>query len=322
MSTLADPGATPVPREIDAILGSGRPLLLDGGLGSELAARGCDISSPLWSAELILSRPQELLRVHRAYLDAGADCITTSSYQASVPGLRAQGLRHDQIRQVFERSVELARRAGEQFLADNPGRRRPLIAASIGPYGAFLADGSEYRGNYGLSDDELVEFHAERLAWLDQSGADLIACETIPDLQEAGVLARLLETVETPAWVSLCCRDAESLRDGNPVSAALDAFRDHRRAIALGANCCAPEIIEPLIKTIRRRLPDKLIVVYPNSGEQYDAATRDWRGDRSLQHWSQLAGRWYAAGADIIGGCCRIGPDYIRELASKSTWRC
>jgi homocysteine S-methyltransferase len=308
--------------EIAAALDAGRPFLLDGGLGSELAARGFDIDSPLWSAELILRRPDALREVHLDYLEAGASCITTASYQASLPGLAARGMTADESERVFRASVEIAAAARDEFQRLQPARAPALVAASIGPYGAYLADGSEYRGNYGIGEHALEEFHASRLAWLDAAGADLLACETIPDLQEARVLGRLLEAVSTPAWCSFCCRDSATLHDGSSLDAAAEIFASHPRVFALGVNCCAPGIVEQAIGRIRAVAPDKLIVVYPNSGQQYDAEARQWSGDAELSHWLSLAERWFEAGAGLIGGCCRIGPRHIRELAARKSWQC
>ncbi|MGD8349878.1 MAG: homocysteine S-methyltransferase [Gammaproteobacteria bacterium] len=308
--------------EIAAALDAGQPFLLDGGLGSELAARGYDIDSPLWSAETILRRPGALREVHRDYLEAGAMCLTTASYQASRPALAARGMADDEIEKVFRASVEIAAGVRDEFMRDHPENPRPLIAASVGPYGAYLADGSEYRGNYGIGEVALEEFHARRLAWLDAAGADLLACETIPDLQEAGVLCRLLESVSTPAWVSFCCRDAATLHDGNPLDSAAEMFASHARVFAVGVNCCAPGIVEQAIGRIHAVAPHKLVVVYPNSGQQYDAEARQWSGDAELSHWSSLAQRWFDAGAGLIGGCCRIGPRHIRELAARKAWHC
>ena len=307
-----------LPAAISKIIDAERPLLLDGGLGGELARRGFDLDSPLWSAELIRRDPDALRSVHRAYLDAGAGCITTASYQASIPGLQAQGLSPAQIAAVFRRSVEIAAEARDEFAAANGVR--PLIAASIGPYGAYLADGSEYRGRYGLDDAGLRDFHRPRLELLDEAGADLIACETMPDLQELRVLRELLDALDTPAWVSFCCRDEHSLHDGSPVEAAAELFADGEQPFAIGVNCCSPSIVEALIGRLRAAAPGRAIVVYPNSGGQYDAETKNWRGDRALNHWSRLARDWFRAGAGIIGGCCQIGPEYIGELASIDIW--
>lgn len=314
---------TGIPATIASRIDSGWPLLLDGGLGGELDRRGFDISTPLWSAELINSAPATLRALHLDFLEAGAMCITTASYQASEPGLAALGMGRDAIESVFRDSVAIARAARDEFLQSHPTPRfRPLVAASVGPYGAYLADGSEYRGNYGQSDAALRAFHTARLGWLDRSGADLIACETIPDLQEARVLAGLLERLTTPAWISFCCRDGRSLHDGNAIEAAAELFKNHARCFALGVNCCAPADVGALIERIAAVAPHKLIVVYPNSGQQYDAEAKHWRGDQAPRHYSELAAGWFQAGAGMIGGCCRIGPEYIRELAARRTWPC
>ena len=303
---------------IQTMIRKGAPLVLDGGLGSELDARGFDVTSPLWSAELIRSHPEAILQVHRAYLDAGAHCIISASYQASIPGLEAAGYDAAAIRAVLHESIAIAQAARDEFLLANPGcGYKPLIAASIGPYGAYLADGSEYRGNYGIDDEALRSFHARRLCWLDESGADLLACETIPDLQEARVLAQLLESASTPSWVSFCCRDAQLLHDGNSLGDAVELFQSLPSVFAVGVNCCGIDIVEELIRNLRALAPNKMVVVYPNSGAQYDAERKRWYGQETSQQWSQQATVWRQAGASIIGGCCRIGPEHIRQFAKR-----
>ena len=312
-----------IPAAIQAAIDANRPLLLDGGLGGELARRGFDLDTPMWSAELIESDPAALGAVHRAYLDAGAECITTASYQASIEGLSARGYDSAQIAGFFETSTRLAREARDGFERERGGAGyAPLVAASAGPYGAFLADGSEYRGRYPVGDDELLEFHRPRLELLEASGADLIACETMPDLRELELLAGLLDAVETPAWVSFCCRDERYLHDGSRVEAAAELFSGGAQPFALGVNCCAPSIVAGLVARLRAAAPGRLIVVYPNSGGQYDAGARTWRHDDGASDWSRLAVDWFRAGADMIGGCCQIGPETIQELASIKSWRC
>jgi homocysteine S-methyltransferase len=307
---------------ITSMIDTHRPLLLDGGLGSELAARGFDVSSPLWSGALIGSQPDAIVEVHRDYLDAGARIITSASYQASIPGLQLAGYGMPAIESFFAAATGLACRARDEFLRDNPDcAYYPLVAASIGPYGAYLADGSEYRGNYGVDAALLQHFHAQRLRWLDDSGADLLACETIPDLREAQVLAQLLATAATPGWVSFCCRDSEHLQDGNRLLDAAALFRELPGVVALGVNCCAPDLVDGLIGKLRRVAGNCLIVVYPNSGAQYDAERKCWLGQETARQWSQRAAGWYRAGADIIGGCCHVGPEHIRQLTTRDTWR-
>lgn len=299
------------------ILESSKPLILDGGLGSELDRRGEDISSTLWSAELLINNPQAIAEVHRAYLDAGAQCITSASYQASIAGFASIGVSAQHTRDLFHCSIEIARQECDEFLSRNPAcGYQPMVAASVGPYGAFLADGSEYTGNYRVEDRTLVDFHRQRLEWLDQAGADVLACETIPSLQEASVLCELLKTVNTPAWISFSCQNDHLLNDGSSIAEATALFERHPKVVALGVNCSAPQTIVALIGRIKSELPGKAIVVYPNSGEHYDADTKTWHGVETPLECAAAARTWFDAGASIIGGCCRMGPAHIAAIAA------
>ncbi len=301
---------------IESLLKRSAPIILDGGLGSELDRHGYDISSPLWSAELLIDNPQAIAEVHRAYLDAGAQCITSASYQASEPGFRSIGRSPQQAGELFQLSVDIAKSACREFVARNRDcSYQPIVAASVGPYGAYLANGSEYSGNYGIDDPALIDFHRPRLEWLDQADADVIACETIPSLQEASILCQLLYNLQTPAWISFSCQDNYRLNDGNPVRQAAALFKQHPRVVAVGINCTAPQYIQGLIGEIRSALSDKSIVVYPNSGEHYDADTKTWHGTETPLECASAAADWYAAGAGIIGGCCRMGPAHIEAIA-------
>lgn len=219
-------------------------VVLDGGLATELERRGCDLDHPLWSARLLLDAPALIRDVHLAYLRAGADCILSASYQASMPGLLAQGLDLAGAAALLRASVGLAVEARDAFWADPANRRgrlRPLVAASIGPYGAYLADGSEYSGRYGRSVDALAAFHARRWEVLAGAGADLLACETIPSRLEVAALARLIgHTPHTPVWVSVGYGDGEHLRDGSALAEAISPLRGLGQVVAIGVNCTAP----------------------------------------------------------------------------------
>jgi homocysteine S-methyltransferase len=283
-----------------SLLKRGSPLVIDGGLATQLEAQGCNINNPLWSASVIASNPQAIIDAHRAYLEAGAEIITTASYQATDAGM-------------LKRSVELALHARDEFEASGGGHA--LVAASIGPYGAVLSDGAEYRGDYAIDADELYDFHRGRLELLDTSAADLLACETIPSLTEAIVLGRLLRDARSPAWISFSCRDGECINDGTAIEEVVDPFRDHPRVLAVGINCTRPQFAVSLIGRIRAVLPDKAIVVYPNSGETFDASDKTWSGTVTAEDWAAAAQSWVAAGATIIGGCCRTGPAHIRAIA-------
>jgi len=303
---------------LQKLLEQDAPIILDGGLGSELAERGYEISTPLWSAELLISNPQAIIDTHRAYLDVGARCITSASYQASVAGFAALGVSQQQAQALIVKSIDLARIACNEFLEQNRHcGYQPIIAASIGPYGAFLADGSEYSGRYGVDDQTLLEFHRQRLLWLDAAGADVLACETIPGIQEARVLSQLLERVNTSAWLSFSCQNETLLNDGNSLQQAVALFEHHPKVVAIGVNCTAPQYIPSLISEIKSAAWRRAIVVYPNSGEHYDADEKVWYGTESPLECAAAARSWYQQGAKIIGGCCRMGPAHIREIAAE-----
>jgi homocysteine S-methyltransferase len=289
--------------------------VLDGGLATQLEAQGHDLGSALWSAGLLRSNPQAIALAHRAFLEAGAECIISASYQASRGGFMSLGLSAAEADRLIASAVEIAIAARDGFLRERPETEPvPLVAASVGPYGAVLHDGSEYRGDYGVDREVLRAFHEPRLRLLDDCGADVLACETIPDRLEADVLAELLETVNTPAWVSFSCRDERSISDGTPIADAAARFRDHERVLALGINCTAPQFVTPLIHELRRGVPDKAIVVYPNSGERYDARDNRWHGTVTPVDCAAAATEWRSAGATLIGGCCRMGPEHIAAM--------
>jgi homocysteine S-methyltransferase len=291
------------------------PLVLDGGLSNVLEELGCDLHPTLWTAGLIDSNPRAIVEAHLAYLRAGADIITTASYQASLPGFIEAGYTAEQGHALLRRSVELAKQAVERFqVGHTEGRRRILVAASVGPYGAYLADGSEYTGSYAASDAQLREFHAPRLRELAESGVDVLAVETQPSLREVGVLAELLSDVDVPAWVSFCCVDGGHLRDGTALAEAVALVRDLPTVFAVGVNCTAPAWIGDIVRLLRREAPRQRIVVYPNSGEVYEPNTGRWLGTSAAGDIGQLVAAWIADGADIIGGCCRFGPEQIRGI--------
>lgn len=294
------------------------PIIIDGGFATRVEAMGFDIGTMLWSAALLVSDRQAVIDVHRAYLDAGADVIISASYQASRLGFGMLGYGEDEADGFIRSSVELAQQARDEYLQSKPSvDRAPLVAASVGPYGAALHDGSEYTGVYDISDRDLGSFHAERLRVLDGSGADLLAVETIPNFREAQILCDLLDDVSTPAWVSFACRDEKHISDGAELWAAAGLFADHAGVFAIGVNCTPPQFILPLIDEIRSACPEKEIVVYPNSGETYHAADNSWSGTACDLDGDFNVRDWYTAGARLIGGCCRTGPGDIASFTAR-----
>ena len=294
------------------------PVILDGGLATQLESMGFDIGSDLWSAALLASEPRAVIDAHRAYLDAGAECIISASYQASRAGFMSHGHSAAEADRLIVSAVELALAARDEYLSDNPDiQYEPVVAASVGPYGAAMHDGSEYTGDYDVSDYDLRRFHSSRLHLLDACGADLLAVETIPNFREAEVLCNLLEEVSTPAWVSFACRDERDISDGSRLRAAASQFSNHPRVLAVGINCTPPTVILPLIEELRSAAPDKVIVVYPNSGETYHVENNSWSGQACDLDNEFNVNTWYAAGARLIGGCCRTGPDDIARIRSR-----
>ncbi|MGB3717853.1 MAG: homocysteine S-methyltransferase [Candidatus Promineifilaceae bacterium] len=291
------------------------PLILDGGLATELEARGHDLSDDLWSARLLLDAPEVIREVHCDYLEAGADCIISASYQGTIEGFIKHGLSQDKAKALLELSVELAVEARDRFWRDKLNRSdrvKPIVAASVGPYGAFLADGSEFTGAYDLDDVGLLEFHRDRWRILSATRADILACETIPSLTEARILGELLlETGHRSAWMSFSCKDGKHISDGTPLAEAITVLDNIENLVAIGINCTAPRYISSLIAEARKTT-EKPIIVYPNSGEHYDTVRRRWTGDADTQAFANACQSWQAAGASLIGGCCRTGPEHIR----------
>jgi homocysteine S-methyltransferase len=290
---------------------------LDGGLATALEAAGHLLDTPLWSARLLLDAPDAVRAAHIAYLEAGADCVTTASYQASFQGFAEAGLGPREAETLLRRSVQLAREACEIFWsppANRRGRLQPIVAASAGPYGAFLADGSEYDGRYSVGREALADFHRRRLEVLADTPANLVAFETIPSLAEAEVIVRLLaEVPDTWAWITFSCRDGERLWDRAPLADAVRTAISASRLAGVGVNCTSPRHVTSLIDVVRS-VTDLPVIAYPNSGERYDRDSHQWKGKPAGADWLAGAAEWFAHGACVLGGCCRVGPLTIRKL--------
>lgn len=295
-------------------------LILDGGLATELERRGHDLSDELWSARLLRDAPDAIRQVHLDYYWAGADCCASASYQATLPGFMRRDMTAEQAGDLLRLSVQLVREARDAFWAVESNRERrlrPLAAASVGPYGAYLADGSEYTGAYDLDEAGLAAFHRERWAILAGSGADLLACETLPSLVEARALAGLLaETPDVWAWFSFSCRDGAHISDGTPLADCAAMLSGYERVVAIGINCTPPRFIPDLIRAVSAATT-KPIIVYPNSGETYDPAGKRWLGESVPAEFGTYSREWRKLGAGLIGGCCRTTPAHIRQISDR-----
>lgn len=337
--------------------------VLDGGLATELEQRGVSLAGPLWSARALRDAPEAILAVHRDYLEAGADCLLTASYQASalgyaeafahaenVPGfevgadldeptpggsgfypeaavevgaeLRILAMARAATRAALIASVKLALEARASWRAE--GNTRPvLVAASLGPYGAALHNGAEFHGNYGeTSFADLVAFHRERIAILAGAGddlqADLLAFETVPSLEEArAIVAALGEFPQLSAWIAFSCRDDAHVAHGERLEACAHFLEGVPQVVALGINCTAPALITPLLLSLRAG-SGKPAIVYPNSGEGWDAVRKRWTGVADVEGYGTLAAEWFSAGAQVVGGCCRTGPAHIRAVRATA----
>ncbi|GLX47652.1 homocysteine S-methyltransferase [Streptomyces hygroscopicus subsp. hygroscopicus] len=285
-------------------------VVLDGGLSNQLESAGHDLTDALWSARLLAERPEAITEAHLAYYLAGASVAITASYQATFEGFARRGIGHAEAARLLALSVGLARDAARR--ARDAGVGRPLwVAASAGPYGAMLADGSEYRGRYGLTTGELERFHRPRLEVLAAAAPDVLALETVPDTDEAEALLGAVRGLGVPAWLSYTI-DGPRTRAGQPLERAFALAADADEIIAVGVNCCAPEDVAPAVE-IAARVTGKPVVVYPNSGESWDAAARSWDGRTTFGPEQVTA--WRARGARLIGGCCRVGPEGIGAIA-------
>ncbi|AVZ75839.1 homocysteine S-methyltransferase [Streptomyces lunaelactis] len=291
-------------RTLAAALAEG-VVVLDGGLSNQLEAQGCDLSDDLWSARLLADDPRQIEAAHTAYAGAGAQVLITSSYQATFEGFARRGVGREEAAGLLARSVELARSAGAA------ARREVWVAASVGPYGAMLADGSEYRGRYGLSVRELERFHRPRIEALAAAAPDVLALETVPDTDEAEALLRAAEGVGVPVWLSYTIA-GERTRAGQELPAAFALAADRDQVIAVGVNCCEPGDADRAVE-LAAAVTGKPVVVYPNSGERWDASGRAWRG--AVTYDPARVRDWRASGARLVGGCCRVGPGQIAELA-------
>ncbi|MEJ1179212.1 MULTISPECIES: homocysteine S-methyltransferase [unclassified Pseudarthrobacter] len=301
-------------------------LTADGALATELEARGCSLDDPLWSAKVLLEQPQLIRDVHRDYFEAGANVATTASYQATPLGFSQRGLSEDAALDLVRLSVRLADEARLEHLARNPQAGPLLVAGSVGPYGAYLADGSEYRGDYVLDAEAFKDFHRPRIAALVDAGADFLACETLPSFAEAEALLALTGEFDVESWFSFSLRDGAHISDGTPLAAVAELCGSDDRVVAVGVNCVPLHLVPAALGALGEA-GTKPLVTYPNSGESYDAATKTWAAGSGAEGGASGAGgvptglaagagAWRELGARILGGCCRTTPRDIAALAA------
>jgi homocysteine S-methyltransferase len=324
---MPQPDIMPRSHALSRLLDAGENLVLDGALATELEAHGCDLEDPLWSAKVLLEQPELVKQVHLDYFKAGARAAITASYQATPLGFARRGISEAEALERVALSVRLADEARREYLAGNPEAGPLLVAGSVGPYGAYLADGSEYRGDYALTPNEFMDFHRPRIAALVEAGADVLACETLPSLPEAEALLELIVEFDVESWLTFTLRDGAHISDGTRLEQVAELC-DAPLVAALGVNCVPLELVTPALEALGRATR-KPLIAYPNSGETYHATTKTWgpaasAGDvagaeRPPGSLAEGARAWQERGARLVGGCCRTTPNDIAALARL--WR-
>ncbi|MDO5132532.1 MAG: homocysteine S-methyltransferase [Eubacteriales bacterium] len=299
-------------------------MVIDGSMSTALEHLGANLNSKLWTARALAESPELVRQVHLDYFKAGADCGITCSYQATIPGLMANGCTREEAEQLIARSVEIfieARKLWWEEEGEKTGRTWPLCLAGIGPYGAYLADGSEYRGHYGVSDDVLDGFHRRRMEILQEAGADILLIETQPSLREALLAADIAEELGADYWISFSCMDEKHICEGDPIRKCAEAFaQGHPHLQMIGVNCSKPVYIAGLVKELRAGLQTTgrgktiPIGVYPNSGEEYDPVTKSWHGVGDAKSFGEYALDYMKAGAEAVGGCCTTVADHVEQV--------
>lgn len=300
---------------IKTLLEQKKHIVIDGALASELQRRGCDLNDSLWSAKVLIEQPELIQQVHYDYFVAGADCAITASYQATPMGFASKGIELEESIKLIKTSVKLAQQAKMQYLNDLKQDKALLIAGSVGPYGAYLANGSEYTGDYQLSESEFIAFHKDRVAALIDVGVDILACETMPSFLEIKALAKLIQQFPmVNCWFSLTLKDQKHISDGTPLTEVIEYLNSIEQIVSVGINCIALEKVTPALEVLSK-LTSKPLIVYPNSGEQYDPTTKQWHKnhDHNCTFTNQLD-VWINLGAKLIGGCCQTTPDDIVEI--------
>ena len=300
---------------IKLILEQKKYMIIDGALASELQRRGCDLNDSLWSAKVLIEQPELIQQVHYDYFVAGADCAITASYQATPMGFAPKGIELEESIKLIKTSVKLAQQAKMQYLNDIKQDKALLIAGSVGPYGAYLANGSEYTGDYQLSESEFIAFHKDRVTALIDAGVDILACETMPSFLEIKALVKLIQQFPmVNCWFSLTLKDQKHISDGTPLTEVIEYLNSIEQIVSVGINCIALEKVTPALEVLSK-LTSKPLIVYPNSGEQYDPTTKQWH--KNHHHNCTFANQldtWIKLGAKLIGGCCQTTPEDIVEI--------
>lgn len=289
-------------------------VVLDGAMSTPLERLGADTNNDLWTAKALIDNEELVYEVHKMYFEAGADLIITDTYQANVQAFEKVGYSEKEARNLIKKAVKIAQKARDDY--ENKTGKHNYIAGTIGPYGAYLANGSEYRGDYELSVEEYQQFHLPRIEELVNAEVDILAIETQPKLDEVLAILELLKEKypQQKVYVSYTLSDDDTISDGTPLPRAIHALEDYSQVIAVGINCVKLELVEPALKNMKE-ITDKHLIVYPNSSAVYYPKSKTWSQPKTSATFEELIPNWYEAGARIIGGCCTTGPKEIKAVA-------
>ena len=283
--------------------------LLDGSLSYPIESRGHGLNSKLWTAKILIDNPKVIEDIHVEYINSGVDYISTSSYQLSVKTLKAEGYNISEIENIFKKSVSVAKKA---LLRTK--KKNIKILGSFGPFATYLADGSEYTGVYNTKDETIKEFHLENLKIINKLDIDILLYETIPCLREISILNNLLKLSEKEVWISMTCNNAMKLRDNSSLKKACKILSQSKNISTIGLNCFDPSMTKIAIEKLRL-YSNKKVLVYPNSGEKYNCENKTWLGKNKFN--DQSISNWIEESPDIIGGCCRIGKEEIKQFKTS-----
>jgi homocysteine S-methyltransferase len=284
--------------------------LLDGSLSYPLEKQGYNLNKKLWTGDALINDPNVIKKVHKDYLIAGVDFISTSTYQISYNVLEAMDYSLNEIKDVFKRSVNLV----EQAIQETNIKREIKIVGSYGPYGASLSNGSEYTGKYDTSDNIIMDYHIKNMNIIKELDIDIILYETIPCLREIEILSKLVEEYKKEVWVSFTCNKDLEFRDGSSIIKACKILSSIEVISTIGINCFSPLLAEKAIKKLKDN-SNKKILIYPNSGEIYNNKDKDWYGEKYFDR--SMIKKWLALSPDIIGGCCRVGFEDIKNMRKE-----
>ena len=281
--------------------------LLDGSMSFPMEQLGYNLKNKLWTGKALINNPDLIKDIHKGYIDAGADFISTSTYQISFDRLKNMGYQSEEIKKIFQKSVDIVKDAIEESKL----KKEIKIVGSFGPYASYDPEASEYIGEYDSTDIEIKKFHLNNIRIIEETDLDIILYETIPCLREIKILSEALSHSTKEIWISITCNEEMEFRDGSSFKDACEIISKIEKITTMGINCFSPLLVKKAIDLLKK-YSNKKILIYPNSGEIYNPKERFWTGNNEFNN--SMIKNWLSLYPDIIGGCCRIGYDDIKKM--------